>query len=58
MRIKIWASLEPQFPNRGPYKALDIIKRDLGAENPTLVVAIGYGGAYTMTSLRLFFIPT
>jgi hypothetical protein len=28
MRIKIWASLEPQFPNRGPYKALDIIERD------------------------------
>src|SRR6266436_3457505 len=28
MRIKIWASLEPQFPKRGPYKALDIIERD------------------------------
>jgi|HubBroStandDraft_2_1064218.scaffolds.fasta_scaffold03399_7 hypothetical protein len=28
MRIKIWASLEPQFHNRGPYKALDIIERD------------------------------
>jgi hypothetical protein len=28
MRIKIWASLEPQFPNRGPYKALDIVERD------------------------------
>lgn len=28
MRIKIWASLEPQFPDRGPYKALDIIERD------------------------------
>lgn len=28
MRIKIWASLDPQTPNIGPYKALDIIERD------------------------------
>jgi hypothetical protein len=26
MRIKIWASLNPQFPNRGPYKSLDTIE--------------------------------
>jgi hypothetical protein len=28
MQIKIWASVEPQFPDMGPYKMLDIIERD------------------------------
>jgi hypothetical protein len=28
MRIKIWASLDPKFPNVGPYESLDIVKRD------------------------------
>lgn len=29
MRIKIWASVEPQFPNQGPYKMLNIFERDV-----------------------------
>lgn len=28
MRIKVWASFDPQFPNQGPYKSLDTIERD------------------------------
>jgi hypothetical protein len=28
MRIKIWASVESEFPNQGPYKMLNIIERD------------------------------
>jgi hypothetical protein len=28
MRIKVWASVEPRFPDQGPYKMLDIIERD------------------------------
>jgi hypothetical protein len=27
MRIKIWASVNPQFPNTGPYKSLDVVER-------------------------------
>jgi penicillin amidase len=27
MRIKIWASVNPEFPNIGPYKSLDIVER-------------------------------
>ena len=28
MQIKVWASVEPQCPDQGPYKMLDIIARD------------------------------
>jgi hypothetical protein len=28
MRIKIWASPNPQTPKTGPYKAIDIVKRE------------------------------
>jgi hypothetical protein len=28
MRIKIWASNDPSFPDAGPYKMLDILERD------------------------------
>lgn len=28
MRIKIWASFNPEFPNTGPYKSLDIVERE------------------------------
>ncbi len=28
MRIKIWASVDTQFPERGPYKALDVLEKD------------------------------
>jgi len=28
MRIKIWASVSPQFPDQGPYKMLDIVEKD------------------------------
>lgn len=30
MRIKIWASNDPSFPDAGPYKMLDILERDSG----------------------------
>ena len=28
MRIKIWASADPEFPNHGPYKMLDVLEKD------------------------------
>jgi hypothetical protein len=28
MRIKIWASVWPEVPDQGPYKMLNIIRRD------------------------------
>src|SRR5208282_872141 len=28
MRIKIWASVEAQSPDSGPYKMLDVVERD------------------------------
>jgi len=28
MRIKIWASVNPKFPDLGPYKMLDIVEKD------------------------------
>src|SRR5215469_3968742 len=29
MRIKIWASVNPEFPNTGPYQSRDIIEREM-----------------------------
>ena len=29
MRIKIWASVDPKFPEHGPYKMLDILEKDV-----------------------------
>jgi hypothetical protein len=40
MRIKIWASLDPEFPNTGPYKSVDIVERD----NPHVIGELTHYG--------------